>query len=249
MTRQTRANALFGDDAFESVDMEPASKTDVLQVVFWSCLLIAVAAASVALAWPQAVGGTGPVLLISMAAGGMVFLLWVVRGAGRKLGMFPERGAAAEAIRSITPRFSWIEALDEAVLICDRGGAPLAANEAYLDLTRRALAGQSEATKAVSVDRIFSASPGLAAPIFRLSKAAGAGETRREALPATTLGVEALPAQYEISVAPLNGERAIWRLRSIAGASNPAALCRGCPDGLFRSPPGWVDFIRQRLAA
>ena len=48
---------------------------DLLQLAFWGCLLIAVAAASVAIAWPDAVGNTGPILLISMAAGGMVFLL------------------------------------------------------------------------------------------------------------------------------------------------------------------------------
>ncbi|MEM1148815.1 MAG: hybrid sensor histidine kinase/response regulator, partial [Pseudomonadota bacterium] len=175
--------------------IDQMSRLDWLQMGFWSCLLMAVGAASATLAWPTAGGPTGIILLISMAAGGMVFLLWILRGAGRRMGLFPERGAMADAVQPATPRFSWIEALDEAVLISDQGGAPLAANSAYSDLTQMALLGQSDTLGPVSVDRIFSAAPGLAAPIFRLSKAAKAGETRREILPAMTLGTDALPVQ------------------------------------------------------
>ena len=102
----------------------PARQLDWLQMGFWACLLLAVGAASATLAWPNAGGPTGLILLISMAAGGMVFLLWILRGAGRRMGLFPERGAMADAMQPVTPRFSWVEALDEAILISDRGGAP-----------------------------------------------------------------------------------------------------------------------------
>ncbi|GAB5459813.1 MAG: cell cycle histidine kinase CckA [Henriciella sp.] len=215
---------------------------DWLQLAFWSCLILAVAAASATAAWPTAGGPTGLILLIAMAAGGMVFLLWIIRGAGRKMGLFPERGAMADAMAPAMPRFSWIEALNEAVLIADQGGAPLAANETYSELTQMALMGQSDAMGPVSVDRIFSAAPGLAAPIFRLSRAAKAGETRRESLPAMTLGTEALPVQYEASVAPLKGGRVIWRLRringseEITGAADMRALyVEDAPMGFFSS--------------
>ncbi|MBR9834321.1 MAG: response regulator [Alphaproteobacteria bacterium] len=219
-----------------------ASRVDWLQLAFWACLMLAVAAASATAAWPNAGGPTGLILLISMAAGGMVFLLWIIRGAGRRMGLFPERGAMAEAMQPATPRYSWIDALDEAVLISDEGGAPIAANNAYSELTQMALLGQSDAMGPVSVDRIFSAAPGLAAPIFRLSKAAKAGESRREALPAMTLGAEALPVQYEASVAPLGKKRAIWRLRRIAGtqqitgaADIRALYVEDAPMGFFTS--------------
>jgi len=172
----------------------------------------------------------------------MVFLLWIIRGAGRRMGLFPERGAMAEAMQPATPRFTWIEALDEAVLISDEGGAPIAANAAYSELTQMALLGQSDAMGPVSVDRIFSASPGLAAPIFRLSKSAKAGETRRESLPAMTLGSDALPVQYEASVAPLGRKRVIWRLRRIAGSQDitgaadmRALYVEDAPMGFFSS--------------
>ena len=215
---------------------------DWLQVAFWGCLMFAVAAASATAAWPDAGGPTGLILLIAMAAGGMVFLLWIIRGAGRKMGLFPDRGAMAAAMQPATPRYAWIEALDEAVLISDQGGAPLAGNRAYAELTQIALLGQSDVMGPVSVDRIFSTAPGLAAPIFRLAKAAKAGETRRENLPAMTLGSEVLPVQYEASVAPLKGGRVIWRLRRIAGseqitgaADMRALYVEDAPMGFFSS--------------
>lgn len=190
---------------------------DVLQALFWGCLLLAVAAATVAIVWPSAVGATGPILLIAMAAGGMVFLLWVLRGAGRRLGLFPERGSAAEAATPSKPRFPWIEALDEAVLIADRGGAPVAANECYKALMDMAITRPGDDTGAVSVDRLFGASPGISAPVYRLAKAARAGEARREILPPIALGSDGVPAQYEVGVSVLPRARVLWRLRRIAG--------------------------------
>ncbi|MEQ9315268.1 MAG: ATP-binding protein, partial [Henriciella sp.] len=234
---------------------QPMSRLDLLQLAFWGCLLVAVAAASVAIAWPEAVGGTGPVLLISMAAGGMVFLLWVLKGAGRRLGLFPNRGAAAEAVNAITPRFGWIESLDEAVLVADQGGAPLSANEPYRELTRIALSGQQDSAGPVTVDRIFSASPGLAAPVFRLSKAAKAGEARREVLPAMTIGTDSLPVQYEVSVAPLPRSRVVWRLRRISGvesatgaADMKALYVEDAPLGFFAAKPdGTITYANSWL--
>jgi two-component system, cell cycle sensor histidine kinase and response regulator CckA len=89
-------------------------KVDLLQLGFWACLLLSIAAASVSLVRPHASGATGSILLITMASGGLVFLLWTVRGAGRFIGLFPERGAAARFTDAAAPRFPWIEALDEA---------------------------------------------------------------------------------------------------------------------------------------
>ncbi len=228
---------------------------DWLQMTFWASLLIAVAAAAATAAWPDAGGSMGLVLLIAMAAGGMVFLLWIIRGAGRRMGLFPERGAMAEAMKPVTPRFSWIDSLDEAVLIADQGGAPIAANAAYSELTETALMGQADSLGPVSVDRIFSAFPGLAAPVFRLSRSAKAGETRRESLPAMTLGVEGIPVQFEASVAPLRNDRVIWRLRRITGSQDatgaadmralyvedaPMGFLSSAPDGKITYANAWL---------
>jgi two-component system cell cycle sensor histidine kinase/response regulator CckA len=234
---------------------DPMSRADILQLAFWACLLIAVAAASIAIAWPEAVGGTGPVLLISMAAGGMVFLLWVLKGAGRKLGLFPQKGAAAEAVANSAPRFGWIEALEEAVLIADPGGAPIAANDSYRELSQIALSGQKESNAPVSADRLFSAIPGLAAPVFRLSKAARANEAHQEILPAMTIGPDSMPVQFQATVAPLPRGRIMWRLRDITpsadaeGAADTNALyVEDAPVGFFTArPDGRISYANAWL--
>ena len=123
----------------EQVEPVEGRQIDFAQFLFWGLIMVAVAAASVAIAWPKAVGSSGSVMLIAMAAGGLVVMLWLLRGPGRKLGLFPERGAAAAAVNANLPRFAWIEALDEAVLVSERGGAPVAGNTAYSELVSLAL--------------------------------------------------------------------------------------------------------------
>ncbi|MBR9806832.1 MAG: response regulator [Alphaproteobacteria bacterium] len=241
--------------AVEASATSASNQIDMMQLGFWICLLISIAAASVALAWPGASGAPGPILLIAMASGGLVFLLWSVRGAGRMLGLFPERGSIARAAQSAMPRFSWIEALDESVLIADQGGAPVAANNAYRELTSMALmVGQSEGAP-VTVDRLFGSNPGLAAPVYRLSKDAKIGHARREVLPPITIGPERVPAQFEITVSPLPREKVLWRIRPIAGdreatgASDlkslyvedaPMGFFAARPDGTITYANGWL---------
>ncbi|MEO0817113.1 MAG: response regulator [Pseudomonadota bacterium] len=238
-----------------AVDQAPTQgRVDVLQLLFWTSLLVAVAAASIAIAWPQAVGSTGPILLIAMAAGGMVFLLWVLRGAGRRLGLFPDRGMAAAATAPQRPRFTWIEALDEAVLVSDRAGTPIAANQTYSDLAELALT-RTEEDETVSVDRLFGASPTVSAPVFRLGKAARNGQARREILPPITLGRDGVPAQFEVGVSPLAKGRCLWRLRRIAGSEEatgaadlrslyvedaPMGFFAARPDGNITYANGWL---------
>ena len=235
---------------------EEMSRTDLLQLAFWGCLLVSVAAASVAIAWPDAVGGIGPMLLISMAAGGMVFLLWVLKGAGRKLGLFPQRGAAAEAVAASGPRFGWIEAFDEAVLVADPGGAPIAGNAHYRELTQKILSSMKDTAAPVSFDRLFSSMPGLAAPVFRLSRAAKASKSLNEILPAMTIGADAQPVQYEAIVAPLPRGRVMWRLREVStmsladgGATDSHSLyVEDAPVGFFAvRPDGRIAYANKWL--
>ncbi|HCE23155.1 MAG TPA: hybrid sensor histidine kinase/response regulator, partial [Hyphomonas sp.] len=126
-------------------------------------------------------------------------------------------GSIARAAQAATPRFGWIEALDESVLIADQGGAPVAANTSYRELISLALIGSQAEGAPVTVDRLFGANPGLAAPVYRLSKGAKAGHARREILPPITIGPERVPAQFEITVSPLPRDKVLWRIRPIAG--------------------------------
>ena len=234
---------------------KPVGRVDFMQFGFWVMLLLAVAAACVALVWPEAGGTTWLMSMIAMASFGLVSLLWLIRGAGRRLGLFPERGLA-EAIVTVNPqRFTWINALDEAVLITEKGGAVVASNQGYAELAAMTVSGLNEGGRAPTVDRLFGANPGLAAPIFRLSKAAKAGLARREVLPAITLGAEGLPVQFEISVSILPRGRALWRLRRIAGneeatgaADMKALYVEDAPMGFFASrPDGTITYANSWL--
>jgi two-component system cell cycle sensor histidine kinase/response regulator CckA len=237
----------------------PGRKVDFLQLGFWLCLLLSIAAASVSLVRPHASGATGSILLITMASGGLVFLLWTVRGAGRFIGLFPERGAAASIANAAAPRFPWIDALEEAVLVTDLGGAPVAANAAYDELSALALITGPSESGPVTVDRLFGASPGLAAPVYRLSKSAKAATRRRELLPPVALGPEQVPAQFEVSVSPLPRGRVLWRIRRIVGQIEatgaadlkslyvedaPMGFCAVRPDGTITYANG---FLREML--
>lgn len=228
---------------------------DYIQLGFWAALAIAGGAAGMALTWSDAVGPAGAVLVVALGAMALVLVLWVVRGAGRKLGMFPERGAAEAAVQP-TKRHVWLEALTEPALISDRGGATVAANAGYLEVAQLAhVSGDS--AHAPSVDRLFSSNPGMAAPIYRLSKAVKLGVSKTEMLPALLFGDSHTPIQFEASVAPLGKTRALWRLRRVeagsqtagAGSVDPRALyVEDAPVGFFSARrDGRVVYINQTL--
>ncbi len=203
---------------------------DLFQGVFWLSLLVAVVAACVAIIIPDAVGQTGPVLLIALASGGMVFLVWVLRGAGKKLGLFPSRGATEAAASVKKQPYSWIAALDEAIVITEKGGGAVIANDHYRQVMKD-VGVATEVERVLTVDRLLGANPGLSAPIYRLSRAAKAGETRHEVLPAIAIGSESIPVQFEATVSPLDGERTLWRLRRLNSMNE--ALGAADARGLF----------------
>src|SRR5690606_12393003 len=247
------ANDLSRDEAVDITPPAGRKGFDYLQLGFWAALAVAGAAAGMALTWSDAVGPSGAVLVIALGIMALLLVVWVMRGAGRKLGVFPERGAADAAAQS-TKKLIWLEALEEPALISDRGGATVAANSAYLELSQVAR-DLSEGGHAPSIDRLFSANPGMAAPIYRLSKAVKAGESRTELLLAILIGDAHQPVQLEASVAPLGASRALWRLRRIetsgegAGSGDARALyVEDAPVGFFSARrDGRVVYINETL--
>ena len=236
-------------------DAKPSSGgLDLFQAMFWLSLLVAVVAACIAIVTPEAVGQTGPVLLIALACGGMVFLVWVLRGAGRKLGLFPAKGAAEAAVSVKKTPYSWIEALDEAVIVTETGGGAVTANTTYQALMKD-FGVSSEGERALTVDRLLGANPGLSAPIYRLSRAAKASETRHEILPAIALGAENVPVQFEAAVSPLEQGRTLWRLRKLSGmseaqgaADSRALFIEEAPLGFFLAKAnGQITYMNSWL--
>lgn len=198
---------------------------DLQRLLFWGALAVAAAGAGVAIAAGDSAGQAGVVLLIAIAAAALVFVLWMSRGAGRSVGLFPERGAAeAAALGAERAEFGWLEALDEPAVVVDKTGSPLAANAAYTTIAGIAGAmGESE--RPPHLDRLFGADPLVSPALFRLSRAASARQVRRELLPPTPLGDQRL-RRYEVSVAPLQGGRILWRLTEQHGVGEAAPDAR-----------------------
>jgi len=197
-------------------------RLDPLQILFWVSVTVGVGAAGIAITAGPSVGQAGAVLLVLLAAAGMVLFFWMSRGAGRRHGAFPERGAiAAAAFLQGRSEFAMLEAMDEASLVTDAHLSPIAANAAYMMIAETAgVLGDSDRPPVMS--RLFGADPMLSAPMFRLSKAAQLGQARREELPATA-ALHGKHARFEASVGPIPGGHVLWRLRELsAGEVSPA---------------------------
>jgi len=213
-------------------------RLDPLQILFWFSVAVGLGAAGVALTAGQAVGQAGAVLLILLAAAGLVLFFWMSRGAGRRVGAFPERGAiAANSLLGGRNDFAFVEALDEAALITDAHLSPLVANHAYHQIAEAAgILGESDRPPMMS--RLFGADPMLSAPMFRLSKAAQLGQTRREELPGTS-AINGKHTRYEACVGPIPGGHVLWRLRELGAAEQGSSPDDGRQLFLDDSPVGF----------
>ncbi|HVY86210.1 MAG TPA: ATP-binding protein, partial [Caulobacterales bacterium] len=91
--------------------------------------------------------------------------------------------------------------------------------------------------------------------MFRLSKAAGQGQIRREALPPTTLTPGGKPVRYEAVVSPMGSHRVLWRLRELTVGEGGAAVDRqlfldDAPIGFIAArADGSIAYMNQALRA
>jgi two-component system cell cycle sensor histidine kinase/response regulator CckA len=234
----------------------PQGRLDLLQVLFWSSLAVGIGAGGVAVTAGPSAGRAGAILLILLAATGLVLFVWLSRGGGRRHGAFPERGAIeAFAMGGARPEFLALEALDEPALVTDRALSPLAANQAYAQLAADS-GTLGESDRPPAMNRMFGADPLLSAPMFRLARAAQAGQSRREELPVTTLGGLG-QRRFEASVSAMPGGHALWRLREIAidardSVEDAAAalFLEDAPIGFFAcDAQGGVSYMNRALRA
>lgn len=233
------------------------SKTDfdVPQGVFWLCLLIAITSASVALVMPRSSGIGGVVLLVSMLAAACVFVVFLKRGAGRMVGLFPYKNSYEAVIDQNRGQLGWLEAISEPALLTDEEGAPLIANQRYVELAQM-IDGIGESDRPASVDRLFGSNPGFASPLFRLSKAARARQYFQQNLPPVTLGEAAHPSRFRAQVAPAGNGRVLWRLEDITTINvvaqpvmnSAALLIEDAPIGFFNAnAEGRITYMNRQL--
>jgi two-component system, cell cycle sensor histidine kinase and response regulator CckA len=200
-------------EAAETEGKQPA-RADMPRLVFWIALAIAAMGAGIAVAAGDSAGQAGAILVISVLAAATVFFIWLSRGAGRLVGLFPERGAA-ETASTLEDRaeFAWLEALEEPTLVADKSGCPIAANAAYSALAVGCgVLGESD--RPPHLDRLFAADPLVSPAMFRLARAAAQRQARREVFPASPVsdGAEGARKRVEVSVGPLGAGRVVWRI-------------------------------------
>ncbi|MGE3302788.1 MAG: hybrid sensor histidine kinase/response regulator, partial [Hyphomonadaceae bacterium] len=236
---------------------EQGAGFDLPRAAFWTATAIGASGAGVAIAGGPAVGPVGAVLLIGVAMTGLVFLMWLT-GLGKYVGLYPARGAA-EAAAFVVSRseFALLDALEEPALVAENGATPLAANAAYLSASQAAGA-LGESARPPAVDRLFGADPLVSAPMYRLANAAKRSQSRREILPAARFGRTRGASRYEVSVAPMQGGRTLWRLRDLGAAAPEEAAAadarrlfmEDAPIGFFAAAPdGRVLYANKALRA
>jgi two-component system cell cycle sensor histidine kinase/response regulator CckA len=192
------------------------------------------------------------VLLVLLAAAGMVLFFWMSRAARAQAWRVPERAIAAGADGGRVRCFCVIEALDEAALITDGNLSPIVANTSYLTIAElTGILGDSDRPPMMS--RLFGADPMLSAPMFRLSKAAQLGQSRREDLPATG-ALSGKHTRYEASVGPMPGGHVCMLARDRRGVcraerrgERATALPGRSPVGFCGAPDGAIVYMNRSL--
>jgi two-component system cell cycle sensor histidine kinase/response regulator CckA len=237
-------------------DKGAAKGVDALRIGFWVAITTAAGAAGVALTMGQQVGPVASALFIGLAAVAFGFVVWVARGAGAKVGLFPDRGAAEAAAMALRKAdYSLLEAVEEPALLTDRNGAVVASNGAYRQLAQN-FGVFAESARPPMMDRLFGADPALAAPMFRLARAAALQERRKETLPPVRLGEGGMAQRFEASVGPAPSGQVLWRLRPIAAAAEAEDAVDGArrlfideaPVGFFAArPDGTILYANQAL--
>ncbi|MGD2134459.1 MAG: ATP-binding protein [Maricaulaceae bacterium] len=216
---------------------------------------ITVVAAVVAALTPEASGAGGVVLLSGIAAAGMLLIFTIARGeaSGRSLG--PINAEADDRRLKARASVTAFETFPDPALITDHNGAPRFANEAYEALA--ADCGQlGDSGRPPGFDRVFGASPGVSAPIYRLSRAAAKGEALIERLLPAPLGADGAARAFDLEVTPMPGGGALWRaherLRVKAaaedGSGHEEPLLDQAPIGFFSaSSEGKVLYMNETL--
>ena len=209
------------------------------RAVFWTASLAALAAAAVAVFAGAGAGWHGVVLLSGIASAALLLMYALAAGeaAGRSMAADGAPGPGDLACAAL-------EGLSDPVLITGSGGAARWANGAYRDLAGAAPGGSGLALPAP--ERLFSGAASGA--VYRLSRAAANGETRRELVGRIEFGA-GTGEVYAAEVSPMPGGGAVWRFaRAVeeGEAGDPLA-----PDWADHAPVGLflVDGEGRVLAA
>ncbi|MEQ8403545.1 MAG: response regulator [Oceanicaulis sp.] len=200
------------------------------RAVFWTASLMALIAAAVAIVAGAGAGWQGVVLLSGIAACALLLMYALAAGeaAGKALGRDETAPAAAPGFAHAA-----LEALGDPVLVTGKSGRPVWANKAYRDLARSGLAGALPLVAAPAPERLFTGA--ASGPVYRLTRAAEAGERASETLGPLSLEGEGA-AVYRADVGPMDGGGALWRLQ--IAREEDGVLVKAAPDWAEHAPVG-----------
>lgn len=202
--------------------------TLLARTVFWASGLMALAAAGFSLVAASTAGWHGFVLLsgIAFVAFILMFALAAGESAARALRIEPAVRPRADALVTAA-----LDAASEPVLITDPRGRAAWANGAYRKLAQSVMP-LTAGLALPAPDRLWPGSSGGA--LYRLSRAAAAGEQARETLSA--LG-EAGGGVFSVVVDPVPGGGALWRFAQTR-AAEALETEPGTPDWAEHAPVG-----------
>jgi two-component system cell cycle sensor histidine kinase/response regulator CckA len=232
------------DEVLETEASQPAAKAGrmakpLTRAVFWTASLAALAAAAVAIIAGAGAGWHGVVLLSGIASAALLLMYALAAGEAAGRSMAKDEEPAPGGLASAA-----LEGLSDPVLITGPTGAGRFANAAYRKLAKAAPGGSGLSLPAP--ERLFSGT--AAGAIYRLSRAAAAGEPARELVGRIEFGAGEGEV-YAAEVSPMPGGGAVWRFaRAVeeGEASDPLA-----PDWADHAPVGLflVDAEGRVLAA
>ncbi|MFP4518990.1 MAG: ATP-binding protein [Oceanicaulis sp.] len=199
------------------------------RALFWTASLMALTAAAVAILAGAGAGWQGVVLLSGIAA--CALLLMYALAAGEAAGKALGEGAAPPAPSGFA--HAALEALSDPVLVTAKGGRPVWANAAYRSLVRTGLGGARPMAAAPAPERLFTGAASGA--VYRLTRAAGAGERASETLGPLSLEGEGA-AVYRAEVGPMAGGGALWRFQ--VAREEDGSLSEAAPDWAEHAPVG-----------
>ncbi len=220
-----RAGALEGDAAeAEAPARTPIWAGMLAQIAIWIGGAIALLSVLVTLILPEAAGWHGLTLLGGVAFVALVLLYALASGgqAARALAVESAGGSSAQGLA-----LKALDALADPVLATDSRGRARWCNPAYSEMAREAH-GMGSALSIPTPDRIWGAPGG--AHLYRLTRAASAGATGVEVLPALKLA-DGRMVVYSCAVSPMEGGGSVWRFAAERGAGDIDAA----------AAPDWAD--------
>ena len=199
--------------------------------LFWMAGLGTVGALGVAFFAASEAGGHGFILMSGAAAAAFLLLYALAAGeaAGRSL---KDKASRTEPPGATRLAFEALEYLDDPIVVTDRRGSARWGNAAYRKLSDGAgRLGQSLGLPAL--DRVWPG--GGDGAIYRLCKAAAAGEVRRERMPVLSREGDA-DRLFELEARPSGPYNIVWRFSPLHDARTGSPEAQA--DWTDRSPAG-----------